>query len=50
LISGFPVSSKNDKAAIVPGVPINAFAREKIDRTINELKEERAMVADLLPK
>ncbi len=50
LISGFPVSSRDDKATIVQGVPINAFAREKIDRTINELKEERTMVADLLPK
>jgi malate dehydrogenase len=50
LISGFPVSSKEDQATIVQGVPINPFAREKIDRTVNELKEERAMVADLLPK
>ena len=50
LISGFPVRSESDKASIVQGVPINEFAREKIDRTINELKEERAMVSDLLPK
>ena len=35
---------------IVPGVPINEFSRAKIDATVNELKEERALVADLLPK
>jgi hypothetical protein len=31
-------------------VPVNEFSRAKIDATVNELKEERAMVADLLPK
>lgn len=49
LICGFPVSSANQKASIVQGVPINGFSRERIDKTVNELKEERAMVADLLP-
>jgi hypothetical protein len=33
----------------VPNLPHNAFARERIDKSVNELKEERAMVADLLP-
>jgi hypothetical protein len=28
---------------------INAFSQSKIDATINELKEEKAMVANLLP-
>jgi len=49
LICGFPVRSKNQQASIVPGLPQNAFARERIDKSVNELKEERAMVADLLP-
>jgi len=50
LICGLPVSSKDQKASIVQGIPHNAFARERIDKSVNELKEERAMVADLLPK
>jgi malate dehydrogenase len=50
LICGFPVSSKDQAATIVPGLPHDDFARERIDKTVNELKEERAMVADLLPK
>lgn len=50
LICGFPVSTKGGQAAIVPGLPINEFARGRIDRSVNELKEEKAMVADLLPK
>jgi malate dehydrogenase len=50
LICGLPVSSKDQKASIVQGIPHNDFARERIDKSVNELKEERAMVADLLPK
>jgi len=50
LISSFPVRSNGQKLEIVPGVPVNDFSRGKIDATVNELKEERALVADLLPK
>jgi malate dehydrogenase len=50
LICGFPVNSQGGKASIVQGVPINDFARQLIDRSVNELKEERVMVSDLLPK
>jgi malate dehydrogenase len=50
LICGFPVRSKNQQSSIVPGIPHNDFARARIDKSVNELKEERAMVADLLPK
>ena len=50
LICGFPVATKGGQATIVQGVPINDFARERIDKTVNELKEERSMVSDLLPK
>ena len=49
LICGFPVRSKGQKASIVQGVPINAFAQARIDTSVQELTEERAMVADLLP-
>jgi malate dehydrogenase len=50
LICGFPVNSQGGKASIVQDVPINDFARQLIDRSVNELKEERVMVSDLLPK
>ena len=50
LICGFPVATQGGKASIVPGLKHNDFARARIDKSVNELKEERAMVADLLPK
>ncbi|MEY4299217.1 MAG: hypothetical protein RIR25_453 [Verrucomicrobiota bacterium] len=50
LICGFPVSTSGGRATIVPGVPINDFARGRIDKSVGELAEERVMVADLLPK
>jgi hypothetical protein len=34
----------------VQGVPINEFSRSKITATENELKEEKSLVADLLPQ
>jgi hypothetical protein len=33
---------------IVLGVPINEFSQARIDATVNELKEERSMVSELL--
>jgi len=50
LISSFPVRSDGKKLSIVQGVPVNEFSRARIDATVNELKEEKSMVADLLPK
>ena len=50
LIFSFPVRSNGQELEIVQGVPVNDFSRAKIDATVNELKEERALVADLLPK
>jgi malate dehydrogenase len=50
LICSFPVRSNGQKLEIVQDVPVNEFSRAKIDATVNELKEERTMVADLLPK
>ncbi|MBI4661428.1 MAG: malate dehydrogenase [Verrucomicrobia bacterium] len=50
LISSFPIRSNGQKLEVVPNLPVNEFARAKIDATVKELKEERAMVADLLPK
>jgi malate dehydrogenase len=50
LICSFPVRSNGQKVEIVQGVPINEFSRSKIDATVNELKEERSMVSELLPR
>lgn len=50
LIASFPIRSDGQKLEVVQGVPINDFSRAKIDATINELKEEKAMVSELLPK
>lgn len=49
LISSFPTRSDGKKIEIVQDVPINEFSRAKIDLSVNELKEEREMVKDLLP-
>jgi malate dehydrogenase len=48
LISSFPIHSNGHELEIVQGLPINEFSRAKIDVTVNELKEEKAMVKDLL--
>jgi malate dehydrogenase len=49
LVSSFPVRSNGSKLEIVQGLPLNEFSRAKIDLTVNELKEERALVKDLIP-
>jgi len=48
LISSFPVRVRGGKWQIVQGVPINEFSRDKIDKTVAELKEEKSLVSDLL--
>ncbi len=50
LISSFPVRSNGGKPEVVQGLALNDFSRQKIEATVNELKEERSMVGDLLPK
>jgi malate dehydrogenase len=40
---------ENGKWEIVQGLSIDAFSQGKIDATIQELKEERDAVKDLLP-
>jgi len=50
LITSFPLRSNGSKLEIVQGVPVNAFSRGKIEATNNELKEERSLVSELLPK
>jgi malate dehydrogenase len=50
LICSFPVRSDGQKLEVVQGLPVNEFSRSKIDATVNELKEEKSLVAELLPK
>ena len=50
LISSFPVRSRGQQLEVVQGLPINDFSRAKIDLTVNELKEEKSLVSELLPK
>lgn len=49
IITSFPVRSDGRKLEIVQGLPVNEFSQSKIDLTVNELKEERALVSDLIP-
>jgi malate dehydrogenase len=48
LICSFPTRSDGKQARIVPDVPVNEFSRTRIDATVKELKEERAMVQELI--
>ena len=50
LIFSYPIRSDGKNWEIVKDVPLNEFSRAKIAATENELKEEKALVADLLPK
>ena len=50
LMTSMPIRTiENGKWEVVQDVPVDAFSQEKIDFTINELKEEREAVKDLLP-
>src|SRR6266536_379714 len=50
LISSFPVRVRGGNWGIVQNLSINEFSRDKIDRSVAELKEERSLVSDLLRK
>ena len=45
---GFPVTTANGEYALVQGLEIDAFSRERMDATLKELEEERAGVSSLL--
>ncbi len=47
IICSFPVRSNGRTMEIVQGVAINEFSQSKIDATVNELKEEKAMATEL---
>jgi malate dehydrogenase len=48
LIASFPTRLENGKIEVVAGVAVNEFSRGKIDASVNELKEEKSLVGDLL--
>jgi len=48
VIYGYPVTCKDGKYQIVPGLEIDAFSRERMDATHKELLEERDGVKHLL--
>uniref|UniRef100_UPI002619805D malate dehydrogenase n=1 Tax=Dokdonella sp. TaxID=2291710 RepID=UPI002619805D len=50
VIYGYPVTVANGKYAIVQGLEINAFSRERMDATDRELREERAGVEHLFAR
>ncbi len=49
LICSFPIHSDGAHWSIVPGVPVNDFSRTKINASVKELQEERALASEQLP-
>ena len=50
LMFSYPIRNHGTSLEIVQGVPLNDFSRAKIAVTENELKEEKSLITDLLPK
>jgi malate dehydrogenase len=50
LIFSYPIRSDGQKWEIVQGVKLTDFSKERIGATETELKEEKALVSELLPK
>jgi malate dehydrogenase len=48
LICSFPIRVKAGKAEVLRNVPTHEFSRGKIDASVNELKEKKSLVGDLL--
>ncbi len=48
LIFSYPLRSDGRRWSVVDDLPVNAFSRGKLAATENELKAERAMIAELL--
>jgi malate dehydrogenase len=50
IIASLPIRSDGRDWSVVPGVPVNDFARAKIAASVAELQEEISLVGELLPK
>ncbi|HHW4678679.1 MAG TPA: malate dehydrogenase [Xylella sp.] len=48
MIFGFPVTATNGEYTIIKDLPIDPFSQACIEKTLTELKEERASIAHLL--
>ena len=48
VIYGVPVTTANGEYTRIEGLPVDDFSRERMDKTLDELEEERAGVAHLL--
>jgi malate dehydrogenase len=48
LISSFPIRARAGHWEIVQDVPVSDFSRSKIDASVAELKEEKALVKGLI--
>ena len=48
IMFGFPVTTENGTYSIVKDLPIDAFSQERINKTLQELKDEQAGVAHLV--
>ena len=48
LISSFPIQVRDGSWEIVQHLPIEDFSRSKIDASVAELKEEKALVRELI--
>jgi malate dehydrogenase len=48
LICSFPVRVKDGRPEVVQNVLMNEFSRGKIEASVNELKEEKSLVSELL--
>ncbi|HEX8236593.1 MAG TPA: malate dehydrogenase [Abditibacteriaceae bacterium] len=49
LICSFPTRFNGTNVEIVQDVPLDEFSRQKVDASVAELQEEKAMVQELLP-
>jgi malate dehydrogenase len=47
IVSSFPVRCSGGEWEIVEGLDVPDFSRERIERTVNELEEERDAVREL---
>ena len=48
IIYGVPCTTENGEYTVIKGLEIDAFSRERMNITLNELLEERDGVKDLL--
>jgi malate dehydrogenase len=48
VVYGMPCECRNGDYKIIQGLDIDAYSREKMNKTLAELEEERAAVADML--